>query len=135
MRQRVASQSSCLHNFEATTEALEAPSAECQELKEKLMRAPMFAGSRKLPKVEHSRRASKTSSKVSRGSALDTIKRCKQITPLPANLGFRVPQASKKGLTNVGRHFKSLSKSERRTQEGGESDLLQFVPLMCGEAL
>ena len=31
--------------------------------------------------------------------------------PLPANLGLRVPQASRNGFTKAGRDFKSLSRS------------------------
>ena len=37
--------------------------------------------------------------------------RCRQIAAVPANFGLRVLQASKNGLKNTGRLFRSLSKS------------------------
>lgn len=64
-----------------------------------------------LPKVEHSRKAPRTSGRVSLGNALATTIRCRQTAAVPANFGLRVLQASKNGFTNTGRHFKSLSKS------------------------
>ena len=64
-----------------------------------------------LPKVEHSRKAPRTSAKVSLGNAFATTILCRQTAAVPANFGLRVLQASKNGFTKAGRHFKSLSKS------------------------
>lgn len=66
---------------------------------------------RRIPKVEHSRKAPRTSAKVSLGNALATTILCRQIAAVPANFGLRVLQASKNGFTKAGRHFRSLSKS------------------------
>ena len=66
---------------------------------------------RDLPRVEHSRKAPRTSTRFSFGNALATTIRCRQTAAVPANFGLRVLQASKNGLTNTGRLFRSLSKS------------------------
>lgn len=76
--------------------------------------------------MEHSRKASKSSPRHSFGNALEMIRRCKQIIPLPANLGLRVTHASKKGLTNDGRSFRSLPTSALHGQTNiydGKADL------------
>ena len=66
---------------------------------------------RNLPRVEHSRKAPRTSARFSFANALATTIRCRQTAAVPANFGLRVLHASKNGLTKTGRLFRSLSKS------------------------
>lgn len=92
-------------------EELAALSIEYPELENFSLEMLDCEGQESKPKYEHSRRASKTPSKISSGKALETMSRCRQTMPLLANLGFRVPQARRNGLAKFSRHRKSLSRS------------------------
>lgn len=67
--------------------------------------------SKDIPSDEHSRRASRTASRISSDKPLETISLCRHTIALLANFGLRVAQAKRNGAAKFGRHRRSLSKS------------------------
>lgn len=67
--------------------------------------------SKDIPSDEHSRRASRTASRISSDNPLETMSLCRQTIALLANFGLRVPQAKRNGVAKFGRHRRSLSRS------------------------